>query len=87
MLPYNAKVHLDTNILIIIGKAIKEKRIANGYTQTRLAEIAHVHRNFISCVEKGTRSATITTLNQLLEGLGTNIFAFMSELAAQVKSK
>lgn len=80
-------MHPDTNILPIIGKAIKQKRIALGYTQTKLAEEVHVHRNFISSVEKGARSATLTTLNQILLGLGTDIFAFMSELQAQRTNK
>lgn len=71
----------DSNILIIIGEAIKKRRLELGYTQIQLSEKTHVHRNFISYVEQGKRSTTITTLNQILEALDTDIFTFMGALS------
>lgn len=77
---YNVKVEPTTDILIFIGKAIKERRTQLGYSQEKLSELSKVHRNFISCIERGTRNATILTISQILTALETDIFQFMTEV-------
>ena len=77
---YNDKVNSETDILVHIGKGIRDRRLQLGYTQAQLSELAHVHRNFISSIERGTRNATILTLFQLLSTLNTNISLFFKEI-------
>lgn len=62
-----------------IGEKIKRIRIKNALTQEELADRCELTKGFISQLERDLTSPSITTLVDILEGLGTNLKDFFSE--------
>ena len=56
--------------LTMFGKTVRELRKARGLTQEDLAEMAHLHRNYVSDVERGTRNISLLNILQLARALG-----------------
>ncbi|MBZ2175312.1 XRE family transcriptional regulator [Schnuerera sp. xch1] len=63
-----------------IGKKIKRLRMQNSLTQEELAARCELTKGFISQVERDLTSPSIATLTDILEGLGTNLRDFFSEI-------
>ena len=62
-----------------IGEKIRRLRIQNSLTQEELAERSELTKGFISQLERDLTSPSITTLVDILEGLGTNLQEFFNE--------
>lgn len=62
-----------------IGDKIKRLRIQNDLTQEELADRSEITKGFISQVERDLTSPSISTLMDILEGLGTNLKEFFNE--------
>lgn len=62
-----------------IGKKIKRLRQEKFLTQDELAMRCELSKGFISQVERDLTSPSITTLIDILEGLGTNLKDFFNE--------
>ena len=62
-----------------IGDKIKRLRIQNGLTQEELADRSEITKGFISQVERDLTSPSISTLVDILEGLGTDLKEFFNE--------
>lgn len=53
-----------------MGAAIRQKRMAKGWSQERLGERAGLDRRTISTIELGIRAATFDHLAQIAAALG-----------------
>ena len=62
-----------------IGNAIKEKRIAFGYTQERLAEIIGKTPSFIGQIERGVSKPSLETLEHLTHVLAIDANTYFYE--------
>lgn len=62
-----------------IGSKIKRLRIANQLTLEELANRSELTKGFLSQVERNLTSPSITTLEDILEALGTTLHDFFSE--------
>ena len=62
-----------------IGQKIKRLRIKNGLTLEELASRSELTKGFLSQVERNLTSPSITTLNDILEALGTSLASFFKE--------
>ncbi|MGL5541009.1 MAG: helix-turn-helix domain-containing protein [Erysipelotrichaceae bacterium] len=62
-----------------IGKAIKQLRIQNNLTLEELASRCELTKGFLSQVERDLTSPSISTLNDILEALGTSLANFFKE--------
>jgi transcriptional regulator with XRE-family HTH domain len=62
-----------------IGTKIKELRLENGLTQEELADRSELTKGFISQLERGLANPSITTLQDILEALGTNLSEFFAD--------
>ena len=62
-----------------IGKRIKELRIQNGLTQEELSNRCELTKGFLSQVERDLTSPSISTLEDILEALGTTLADFFKE--------
>lgn len=69
----------DLEIEEEIGKRIKELRKKNGLTQEELASRTELTKSFISQLENGQTAPSVSTLQDIVEGLGTNLSDFFSE--------
>lgn len=71
---------MKTNVLEEIGKRIREKRKARGWTQEELAAKADIDRSYIGGVERGERNLTFTVLCEICSALGCDIAALTKGL-------
>ncbi|MGV8145027.1 MAG: helix-turn-helix domain-containing protein [Alkaliphilus sp.] len=62
-----------------IGEKIKRIRTLNELTQEELANRCDLTKGFISKIERNITSPSISTLNDILEALGTDIQEFFNE--------
>jgi transcriptional regulator with XRE-family HTH domain len=61
------------DILILLGKAIRIRREALGFSQERLAELCGFDRTYISLLERGKRNPSLLNISRLSDGLGTSV--------------
>lgn len=62
-----------------IGKKIKELRLQNDLTLEDLASRSELTKGFLSQLERNLTSPSISTLEDILEALGTNLSDFFHE--------
>lgn len=62
-----------------IGKKIKELRLSNDLTLAELASRSELTKGFLSQVERNLTSPSISTLEDILEALGTNLSEFFQQ--------
>ena len=67
-----------------IGRRIKNLRNRNGLTQQELADRTELTKGFISQLERGQVSASVVTLMDLIECLGTTPAEFFKDEEEQV---
>jgi transcriptional regulator with XRE-family HTH domain len=60
-------------LLRAIGLAIREVREDRGLSQERLAEIAGLHRTYVSSVERGQRNISLENIHKLALALGVSM--------------
>lgn len=68
-----------------IGAKIKELRMLNGLTQEELADRSELSKGFISQLENDVTSPSISTLEDILQCLGTTLSEFFSQEEAGVQ--
>ena len=61
-----------------IGAKIKDLRVAKGLTQEELADRSELSKGFISQLERDITSPSISTLEDILQCLGTSISEFFA---------
>lgn len=62
-----------------IGEKIKRLRVSNQLTLEELANRSELTKGFLSQVERNLTSPSISTLEDILEALGTNLRDFFNE--------
>ncbi len=62
-----------------IGKKIKQLRLQNDLTLEDLASRSELTKGFLSQLERNLTSPSISTLEDILEALGTNLSEFFHE--------
>ncbi|MBQ3392642.1 MAG: cupin domain-containing protein [Lachnospiraceae bacterium] len=72
------------NVNQYIGKRIRNLRNRNGLTQQELADRTELTKGFISQLERGQVSASMVTLFDLIECLGTTPAEFFREEEEQI---
>lgn len=65
-----------------LGKAIRLRRQHIGFTQAKLAQLASLHRTYITDLEHGMRNASITTIAAIASALETTISQLTSGIEA-----
>lgn len=66
------------DVRVIVGKNLRRVRLERGFSQETLAAEAGIAPSFLSQIENGKRSATITTLDMLAKALRTPIVGFFT---------
>lgn len=62
-----------SNICFRFGRNVRFYREKKGYSQEKLAEIAKLHRTYISAVERGTRSISLNNIEKIASALDIDI--------------
>lgn len=74
--------------LAALGEVIHERRTHLGLSQQELADMAGVHRTYISDIERGARNLTVTTVSRLavaLELAPSRLFRLVDERAERAE--
>ncbi len=61
------------------GTAVRNRRLAAGLTQERLAELAKLHPTYISMVERGIRNPTLEAAAHIAKGLKIELSHLIAE--------
>lgn len=56
---------MSSRFVTEFGQQIRQRRLANEWSQERLADLAGLHRTHISLIERGHRVVRLETLEQL----------------------
>lgn len=57
-------------LVIALGKVLKDARVQQGLSQEELAGLVGVHRNTVGLIERAEMSVSIETLDEVCEKLG-----------------
>lgn len=63
-----------TGFLKRLGKAIRARREAAGYSQEGFADAIGMHRTYYSAIERGEKNLQLDTLARVCKGLGCRIW-------------
>lgn len=67
------------HVFIRFGKVLKKVRTHRGLSQEKLAEIAGLHRTYVSTVERGQRNISILNIEKLAVALEVPMSKLMPE--------
>jgi transcriptional regulator with XRE-family HTH domain len=59
------------------GKRLRQLREKVGVSQEKLAEMAHLHRTYVSSVERGKRNISLVNIERLAHALGVSLRELM----------
>lgn len=61
------------------GENLRKIRAAKGLSQEGLADAAHLHRTYVSSVERSERNVTLETIEKLARALGVSMAKLMPD--------
>ena len=72
---------MPTNhILKKFGDRIRSLRNQAGISQEKLAELAEMHRTYVSGIERGERNVSLMNITRLARALGVSVSKLMEGL-------
>ena len=68
-----------SDVLVRFGKRLRVVRERVGVSQEKLAEMASLHRTYVSSVERGKRNISLLNIEKLAGALGVTLVELMPE--------
>jgi len=65
--------------LVALGRAIRARREAMGFSQESFADHISMHRTYYGQIERGGKNLTLSLLDRVALGLGTKPSVVLSE--------
>lgn len=62
------------------GELVRRRRLEQGLSQERVAEISGMHRNYLGAVERAERTPSIVAADRIARALGTTLAEMFAEL-------
>lgn len=72
-IPYDKE---DKELLKEMEKKINRLRVEKNLTQTELANMGGVHKNFICIIENGVQNPSLLSLYHIIRALDTSLYEF-----------
>lgn len=63
----------------LLGRRLREIRIARDLSQEKLAEKLGYHRTYVGSIERGERNLSLQSLEELAELLGVKVLDLLTE--------
>ena len=70
------------DVTVRFGRRLREVRTGKGISQEKLAELAGLHRTYVSSVERGERNISLVNIENLANALGVPMAALMPDRPA-----
>ncbi len=67
------------DVFVRFGQRLRAVREKAGVSQEKLAEMAGLHRTYVSSVERGKRNISIQNIERLAVALGTTMAQLMPD--------
>ena len=64
---------------VLVGQAIRARRLALGISQDKFAEKLGMHRSYYGHLERGRWNITVQTLVRVAEGLGVTAASLLQD--------
>jgi transcriptional regulator with XRE-family HTH domain len=58
---------------VVFGQQVRRLREERGLSQMRLAELAGVHRTYVTALESGRRNVSLRLIHRIADGLGVHV--------------
>jgi len=68
-----------SDVRIRFGEKLRKVRQRVGLSQERLAELAGLHRTYVSSVERGQRNISLENVERLADALGITMAELMPD--------
>jgi transcriptional regulator with XRE-family HTH domain len=68
-----------SDVLVRFGQRLRAVRERVGVSQEKLAEMASLHRTYVSSVERGKRNISLLNIEKLAGALGVTLAELMPE--------
>ena len=75
-------VMIMSDIVIALGKRIRNYRTAAGFSQEKLAERSGCHPTYIGQIERGEKNATIESIEKIAAALSVSLSKLFENLGA-----
>ena len=69
----------NKTLRVIFARNLRTLRIAKGLSQEALAELAELHRTYVSSVERCERNITLDSVERLAKALSANPLDLLRE--------
>jgi transcriptional regulator with XRE-family HTH domain len=66
-----------SDVTVRFGKGLREVRTGKGISQEKLAELAWLHRTYVSSVERGERNISLINIDSLARALDVRLAELM----------
>lgn len=73
-----------SKIQTAFGENLRLIRANRGISQEKLAELAGLHRTYVSSAERGERNVSLETIEKLAKALGVSMATLMPDFAKSV---
>jgi transcriptional regulator with XRE-family HTH domain len=67
-------------VLLALGKRLRELRAAQGFSQEAFADHCGLHRTAMSLIERGKRVPSLRTLVTLSQGFGISLSELLKDI-------
>lgn len=64
---------MDKKILVEFGARVREERAKRQLSQEQLAELAGVHRTYISMIERAEKNITLLNIEKIAKAFGISV--------------
>jgi transcriptional regulator with XRE-family HTH domain len=65
------------DVRVRFGRKLRETRLKRGVSQEKLADLAGLHRTYVSSVELGKRNISLVNIERLAAALGVSMAELM----------
>ena len=72
-----ARATVLPDIQVRFGERLRKLRMRNELSQEKLAELADLHRTYVSGVERGERNISLVNIERLAKALGVSMSDLM----------
>ena len=70
---------------MVLARNLRLQRFLRGWSQEHLAEVAGLHRTYVSIIERGQCSVSIDNLDKLARALEVPLASLLAERMQQVE--